>query len=114
MHTPCAGQSSPSRGASFLPAWPLSGSVPQEHVLPRPPASHASQPTHQAATLLAPLHPGVTAVVHGLPVLVEALTAQPGVTLGAAEQINGGVLAVTDHAAAHDEATLGEGPRQFS
>lgn len=60
----------------------------------------------QAAALLAALDPGVTTVVHRLPVLVEALTAEPGVTLRAAEKINCGILTVADHPSTHDESAL--------
>lgn len=60
----------------------------------------------QAAALLAALDPGVAAVVHRLPILVEALTAEPGVTFRAAEKINCGILTVADHPSTHDESAL--------
>lgn len=60
----------------------------------------------QAAALPAVLDPGVSAVVQGLPVLMEALTAQPWVTFRAAEKINRGILTVTDHPSAHYKPVL--------
>lgn len=60
----------------------------------------------QAAALLAILDPGVSAVVQGFPVLMEALTAKPWVTFRAAEKINRGILTVTDHPSAHHKSIL--------
>lgn len=60
----------------------------------------------QAAALPAALDPGVSTVVQGFPVLMEALTAKPWVTLRAAKEINRGVLTVTDHPSAHYKSIL--------
>lgn len=60
----------------------------------------------QAAALTAILDPGVAAVVHGFPVLMQALTAQPWVTLRAAGKVNCGVFAVADHPSTHDKPSL--------
>lgn len=60
----------------------------------------------QAAALLAVLNPGVTTIVQGFPVLMEALTAQPWVTFRAAEKINCGILTVTDHPSTHYKSIL--------
>ena len=62
--------------------------------------------TYQAAALLAILNPGVATIVQGLPVLMEALTAQPWVTFRAAEKINCGILTVTDHLSTHYKSIL--------
>lgn len=60
----------------------------------------------QAAALLAILDPGVTTVVQGFSILMEALTAKPWVTFRAAKKINRGVLTVTDHPATHYKSIL--------
>lgn len=60
----------------------------------------------QAAALPAVLDPCVPAVVHSFPVLVQALAAQPRVTLRAAGKVNGGVFTVTDHSSTHDKSGL--------
>ena len=60
----------------------------------------------QAAALTAILDPGVTAVVHGFPVLMQALAAQPWVALRAAGEVNCGVFAVTDHPSTHNKSSL--------
>lgn len=60
----------------------------------------------QAAALPAILDPGVPAVVHGFPVLMQALAAQPWVTLRTAGKVNRGVLTVTDHSPTHNKSSL--------
>lgn len=62
--------------------------------------------THQALALLAVLHPCVPAAVGEEAVLVQTLTAQARVTLGAAEQVSVGIVAVAHHPAAHHLASL--------
>lgn len=62
--------------------------------------------TYQAAALTAILDPGVTAVVHSFPVLMQALAAQPWVALRAAGEVNCGVFAVTDHPSTHNKSSL--------
>lgn len=62
--------------------------------------------THQALALLAVLHPCVAAAVGEQAVLVQALAAQAGVALGAAEQVSVGVVAVAHHSTAHHLAGL--------
>lgn len=71
-----------------------------------------SGPTHQALALLAVLHPRVPAAVGEQAVLVQALAAQPGVALGAAEQVGVGVVAVANHPAAHHLAGLSRGEQK--
>lgn len=80
--------------------------------LPRTPTPRSR--AYQAAALLAVLDPGVSAVVQGLPVLMEALTAQPWVTFRAAEKINRGILTVTDHPSAHYKPVLYEKGKKWS
>lgn len=63
-------------------------------------------PTHQALALLAVLHPSVPTAVGEQPVLVQTLAAQARITLGAAEQVGVGVVAVANHPATHDLASL--------
>ena len=67
---------------------------------------YVSVPTHQALALLAVLHPRVPAAVGEQAALVQALAAQSGVALRAAEQVGVGVVAVADHPAAHHLASL--------
>lgn len=65
--------------------------------------------TYQTLALLAVLHPRVAAAVGEQAVLVEALAAQAGVALGAAEQVGVGVVAVAHHPTAHHLASLVRG-----
>lgn len=60
----------------------------------------------QTAALLAALDPGVTTVIQGLSILMEALTAKPWVTLRAAKKINRGILTVTYHPSTHYKSIL--------
>lgn len=62
--------------------------------------------TYQALALLAVLHPSVPAAVGEQAVLVQTLAAQSRVTLGAAEQVGVGVIAVANHPTTHDLASL--------
>lgn len=60
----------------------------------------------QAAALPAILDPGVPTVVYGLSILMQALAAQPWVTLRTAGKVNCRVLTVTDHPSTHNKPSL--------
>lgn len=60
----------------------------------------------QAAALPAILDPGVTTVVHSFPILMQALAAQPWVTLRTTGKVNCGILTVTDHSSTHNKSSL--------